>query len=405
MADERQKIERVKRILIEKTTDLPEDESEACLRIWKAVARRRKVRGKPESWAAGVYYTYCRMILKEGVTRKSVEALFNVSQGTFTAKYTEIRKLLNLSLYDKRFTPSKIYAKSPIAELEEALRLFNGEEPVTSYFEVKKKGRDGILLVDLKEGIEYQARDEAALRKLKVGQMVHMTLHPQVDAYISSGVIGVFDPEDTKHKAFIESVKDYYSGRYIDRALEMQRNMCEACKEYFGSTDPVFENPREAEEALNAFMRWFSYERETPGKGKTPAMAYLETHGHLPEMPEMKLPREFLEVEEVDVGLVFDEIGGIYILPHYGEVKELLKGAFRKVTYYRDLVRTLVNEEGFIPPFLIRKMINENPKQAVEVFATTYKKVKTLEDVFKLFEKNRSDWKKEPKPSVIPLKF
>ena len=405
MADERQKIERVKRILIEKTTDLPEDESEACLRIWKAVARRRKVRGKPESWAAGVYYTYCRMILKEGVTRKSVEALFNVSQGTFTAKYTEIRKLLNLSLYDKRLTPSRTYAKSPIAELEEALRLFNGEEPVTNYFEVKKKGRDGVLLVDLKEGIEYQARDEAALRKLKVGQMVHMTIHPQVDAYISSRVIGVFDPEDTKHKAFIESVKDYYSGRYIDRALEMQRNMCEACKEYFGSTDPVFENPREAEEALNAFMRWFSYERETPGKGKTPAMAYLETHRHLPEMPEMKLPREFLEVEEVDVGLVFDEIGGIYILPHYGEVKELLKGAFRKVTYYRDLVRTLVNEEGFIPPFLIRKMINENPKQAVEVFATTYKKVKTLEDVLKLFEKNRSDWKKEPKPSVIPLKF
>jgi len=39
------------------------------------------------------------------------------------------------------------------------------------------------------------------------------------------------------------------------------------------------------------------------------------------------------------------------------------------------------------------------------VFATTYKKVKTLEDVFKLFEENRSDWKKEPKPSVIPLRF
>ncbi|MFB0543205.1 MAG: DUF6398 domain-containing protein [Candidatus Bathyarchaeia archaeon] len=405
MANEIQKIERVSRILIEKTADLEEDEREACLRIWKAVARRRKIRGKPESWASGVYYTYCRMILKEGVIRKSVEKRFNVSEGTFTRKCTEIRKLLNLSLFDKRYTPSRIYAKSPFAELEEALRLIDDEEPVTSYFEVKEKGRSGILLVDLKDGREYHAKGEAALQKLKVGQMVHMTLHPQVDAYVSSRVMEIFDPEDAKHKAFIESVKDYYSGRYIEKALEMQRNMCEACKEYFGSTDPVFYDPREAEEALNAFMRWFSYERETPGKGKTPAAAYLEDHGHLPEMPMMKLPRELLEVEEVDVGLVFDEIGGMYILPHYGEVKELLHGDFRKVPDYRGLVRTLVTEEGFIPPFLIRKMINGNPKQAVEVFATSYKKVKTLGDVFKLFEENRSDWKKEPTPSIIPIRY
>ena len=201
------------------------------------------------------------------------------------------------------------------------------------------------------------------------------------------------------------ALKDYYSGRYIERALEIQRNMCEACKEYFGSTDPIFYDPREAEEALKAFMRWFSYERETPGKGKTPAEAYLENHGYLPEMPMVKLHQELPEVEGVDIGLVFDEIGGMYILPHYGEVKELLHGDFRKVPDYRGLVRTLVTEEGFIPPFLIKKIINGNPKQAVEVFATTYKKVKTLEDVFKLFEENRSDWKKKPTPSIIPIRY
>ena len=49
-------------------------------------------------------------------------------------------------------------------------------------------------------------------------------------------------------------------------------------------------------------------------------------------------------------------------------------------------------------------MINENPEQALEVFAATYKKVKTLKDVFKLFEKHRSDWKKKPEPSVIPMR-
>jgi len=31
--------------------------------------------------------------------------------------------------------------------------------------------------------------------------------------------------------------------------------------------------------------------------------------------------------------------------------------------------------------------------------------VKTLGDVFKLFEENRSDWKKEPTPSIIPIRY
>jgi hypothetical protein len=404
MADERQKIQRVRGILIEKTAVPGEEEREACLKLWRAVARKMKIRGKPEAWAAGVYYTYCRMILKEGVTRKSVEEMFTVPQGTFTRIYTEINKLLNIGIYDKRFTPSRIYGESPLVKLKEALRLIDEKETVTSYFEVKEKKGDGILLVDLLDGREYLAKGKTALRELKVSQIVHSSLYPNVDAYAFSGVIKVLDPEDAEQSAFIESVKDYYSGRHIGKALEIQRNLCEACVDYFGSADPVFENAREAEKAINAFMRWYSQERKIPGRGRTPAQIYFEDHGRLPDTLEMKFPRELLETEEVEVGLVFDEVGGIYILPHYGEVKELFHGDFRKVPSYRSLVRTLVTEEGFVPPFLIRKMINEDPERAVEVFASAYKDVKTLKDVFKLFEKNRSDWKKEPEPSIIPIR-
>ena len=403
MADERQKIRRVEGILVEKTAFLDEDERGACLKLWRAVAGKRRIRGRPESWAAAVYYTYCRMVLREGASRKSVEELFNVSQGTFTRRCTEIRKLLSLGTYDKRFTPPRIYGESPFAELEEVLRLLDEREAVSGYFEVKEKRRDLVLLVDLEDGVEYLARGGMALGKLKAGQMVHAALHPGVDAYVFSGAVEVFDPEDAEHGAFMESVKGHYSGRHIERALEIQRDMCRACVEYFGSADPVFENAREAEKALNAFMEWFSLERKTPGKGRTPAQAYFEGHGWLPEMPVMKLPRELLETGEVEVGLVFDEDGGMYILPHYGEVKELFRGDFREIPDYRGLARALVTEEGFVPSFLIRKMIEENPGQAVEVFAATYEKVKTLGDVFKLFEKHRSDWDKRPGLSVIPV--
>jgi len=270
MVDEGQKIRRVEGILVEKTAFLDEDERGACLKLWRAVAGKRRIRGRPESWAAAVYYTYCRMVLREGASRKSVEELFNVSQGTFTRRCTEIRKLLSLVIYDKRFMPPRIYGESPFAELEEALRLLDEREAVSGYFEVKEKRRDLVLLVDLEDGVEYLARGGTALGKLKAGQMVHAALHPGVDAYVFSGAVEVFDPEDAEHGSFMESVKGHYSGSHIERALEIQRDMCKACVEYFGLADPVFESAREAEEALNAFHGVVQPGKEDPWEGEDP---------------------------------------------------------------------------------------------------------------------------------------
>jgi len=405
MAEEKQTRERVERILTENTHALDEEEKKACLRLWRAVARRKKIRSKPEAWAAGVYYTYCRMVLKEEVSKKTVEELFNVSQRAFTSRCTEIRKLLDLNLFDKRFTPPKIYSESPFSKLEEALSLLYLEGSVSGYFEVKEKRRESVLLIKLEDGGEYLAEGKTVLKKLKIGQMLHATLYPHGDAYVFAEVIKIFDPKDARHMAYIESVKDYFSGNSLEKALEIQKDYYEGFKQYFGSPDPILENQRKAQNALNAFINWYSCERKRPGKEKTPAQSYLETHGRLPEIPEVTFPRELLEAEDTEVGLVFDEIGGIYILPHYGEVKKLFTGDYRRVTDYQSLVDELVTEERFIPAFLIRKMINENPEQAVTVFSATYKKVKTLADIFELFEKQRSDWKKKPQPSIIPIKY
>lgn len=405
MAEEKQTQERVERILTENTHALDEDEKKACLRLWRAIAKRKKIRSKPEVWAAGVYYTYCRMVLKEEVSKKTVEELFNVSRGAFTSRCTEIRKLLDLNLFDKRFTPPKIYAESPFPKLEKALSLLYMEGSVSGYFEVKEKRRERVLLINLEDGGEYLAEGKTVLNKLKIGQLLQATLYPHGDAHVFAEAIKIFDPRDAHHRAYIESVKDYLSGNSLEKALEIQKDYYEGFKQYFGSPDPIFENQRKAQNALNAFINWYSYERKRPGKEKTPAQSYLETHARFPEMPEVTFPREFLEAEDTEVGVVFDEIGGIYILPHYSEVKELFKGDYRKVPDYPSLVDELVTEEGFIPAFLIRKMINENPEKAVTVFSATYKKVKTLADIFELFEKQRSDWKKKPQPSIIPIKY
>jgi len=400
--DEKEMIRKVEGILIEKTAGFEEDERKACVKLWKTVARR-KIRGRPESWAAAIYYTYCRMVFKEEASRKSVEDLFKVSQGTFTRMCTEIRKLLSLDYYDKRFTPARIYAESPLAELEEALTNITEMGAVESFFEVKAKKENGVLIVDLDSGREYFVREKTALEKLKVGGILPTTIYPVGDVYVFPRLIRLLDPENLKHRAIIESVKDYYSGKYIGKALEIQRDMCEAAKEYFGSTDPVFEDAREAEKALNDFTSWHNHERKLPGKGKTPTQLYTEKHEKLPETQRMEFPRELLEAR--DVGLVFDEDGGTMILPHYGRVKELFQGDLRNVPDYKSLVRSLVSEKRFIPSFLIRSLIDENSEQAVRVFTTVYKNVRTIKDIYKIFEEHRADWNEKPKPSTIPIDF
>jgi hypothetical protein len=393
-------IRRVEEILREKMEDSEEDEKEACIKLWKAVARKLRIRGSPEVWAASVYHTYCWMVFKEGRV-KSTENLFGVSKRSFGSRSTEIKRLLNLNFYDRRFTPDRIYAQSPLAEIEERL-LKSQIKGIEGFFEVKEKVAEGVLLINLQDGKEYFVKERTALEKLKVGHVVSATIFPRGDHYVFPGIIRVLDPSNREHAALIRSIKDYYSGRYIEKAIEAQRDFCEAAKEFFGSSDPIFRNARIAEKALNDFLRWFSQERKVPGKGKSPSQLYMEKgRRKAPEIPKVKLPREFLDAK--DVGVVFDEVGGICILPEYGKVKVLFQGDFRRVPGYKDLVRALVYEKGFIPSFILRRLIEKNPERAVEIFAMVFRNIRCLKDVLSLLEKHRTDWNEKPKPTIIPI--
>lgn len=191
----------------------------------------------------------------------------------------------------------------------------------------------------------------------------------------------------------------------MEKAWELQQRICQAFEEYFGSTDPVFSNPHLAEEWMNNFLQWYSYLKEVPDKGKTPAQLYAESHGKYPELLKFNFPDELMEAGEIEVGLVFDEKWGIYILPYYGEVKEAFKGDYTEIPDYEELLKALIHKESFIPPFIIKRLIEENPEKALEAYRTIYDDVKSLKDLYKLFKENRKGWEDEPKPSILPVKW
>jgi hypothetical protein len=210
----------------------------------------------------------------------------------------------------------------------------------------------------------------------------------------------IFDSMENWLGQFIHS-SGGCSRQYLAKALEVQKELCQACKEYFRRTDPVFADARNAEVALNNFVKWYCLERKLSMRGKTPAELYFETYGTSLNVPEIKFPPELRSAGEV--GVIFDEMAGIYILPHYGQVKQLFEGDYEKVPNYKGLVSNLVYQEGFIPPFILKRLIKNNRKRAVKVFAAVFESVKTLNDVLNLLRKHRSDWNEKPKPSVIPL--
>ena len=54
---------------------------------------------------------------------------------------------------------------------------------------------------------------------------------------------------------------------------------------------------------------------------------------------------------------------------------------------------------------MIRRLISENSEQVVRVFSTVYRNVKTINDIYEIFERHRTDWNEKPKPSTIPIDF
>lgn len=194
----------------------------------------------------------------------------------------------------------------------------------------------------------------------------------------------------------------------MEKAREIQRNMCQAFEEYFGVREKVFNSPLECEEEMNAFLEWYSFNWKVPGRGKTPAQLYLETHRETPSLPRFSLPREVMdagEEEDLNVGVLYDEEWGFYILPCYGDVKRMFTGNYQEVPDNEDLLRALLDEDRHFPAFLIKRLIGEYPDEAVEAFSSVCDGVTCLEDLYKLFEENRSDWDMEPRLSVIPVKL
>ena len=105
-------------------TYLTEEYAELCRELAAKLSRKRPSpleRGRPKSWAAAILYTIGRVNFLFDKTQtphlgaKELCEIIGVSQSTASSKSTEIMRMLNIVLFDPRWTlPSKI-DENPLA--------------------------------------------------------------------------------------------------------------------------------------------------------------------------------------------------------------------------------------------------------------------------------------------------
>ena len=297
---------------------------------------------------------------------------------------------------DKEVTFVELFADKLSADDKQAVLSLRNN--IHGFFEVMHIKDKVVYIKDLETEHEYEVIDSSTSKKVSPGDVVCTTVFPFKGCFYFSGKLDVYDRKI--HAEFIAHTKDYLSGKLKPEALSMQKDMARAFMQFFKCNDPVFENGKKAEKALNDFYTWYNRNYLIPDKGKTPEQLWLEEHKSLPKVPRIKLTPMY---SECSIGIVFDELAGCGIFPKYGYVKTLLEGDYLKITNYEDIVHDLVEDEGFIDSYILNKMINRNKQRAVIVFRKKYPTINDIEDIHSLMRSKRKDWDDSPMPTIIPV--
>jgi hypothetical protein len=140
-------------------------------------------------------------------------------------------------------------------------------DPVEGIFEIRRKNRDSLLLLNLLDDLEYRVYSNmgpAAFRRLPKGGFVHVRLVPicpvpgawlvsgSMSAYRKSGAAQIAQAAlavATKQPELV-----YRNPEKIEQAWTLMREDRAAFVEFFGGDELVLP-PGEAEERLNAYYR------------------------------------------------------------------------------------------------------------------------------------------------------
>jgi len=441
------------------------DELVVCKKLLKAIDRKMKMRGRAKTWAAAIYYTCCRIILNER-TRNDVEELFNVRVGTFTAKYTDIKRVLALIPFDKRFLPRQMYEKSPMGKMEKHFRdvamikewsreilpedftktidnvmsfinkkfpgliekavrefkgrynikewtnpyvgefhaqfllddgLPNGYTPIEFYFDEEEdkeivdhrvvtrlmKYRVGTFEIIERRGRWYKLKDiigedtldikTTDMGKMDPGTVIKSRIIPlNKDYWIFYGGVSIYGPDQGN------ALRDELLSK-AKRLREYNEQLRKDFIKFFNSQDVEFEGIDGANKTIREFNTWMTNKKPD-------------------ELEEFKgLNERFRKYDRI--GLVYTN-SGLYVVPYYGDIKDILSGNYSDIEDWETLLREVVKRDAYIPDTVLKWLLYQKRDTAVRAFNKVYPGVKTFDGLMGFVEYWRPNIHAKELPSI-----
>ncbi|MGI5518848.1 hypothetical protein [Streptomyces sp. CA-106131] len=257
--------------------------------------------------------------------------------------------------------------------------LLGWRDPVEGIFEILRKEKDAVVLLNLVDDLEYRTYSNvgrAAFRGVSKGGFLHTCLvpvHSAGGAWLVSGAMSSYPKSSATEIAQValqlatsrpELV--FRNPQKVDQGWQAMREDRAAFVEFCGG-DELALPPGEAEGLLNAYYR---HRQEAAVVGQPDRARGRRLPGL--DLPFFELPPELAGSDTI--GVIYDQVDGLNFYADYGMLRDLFAdpalGGRRR---YQDLLRTYLREES-IGPLPIRRLAAAHPETVDTVFRKLLRK-------------------------------
>jgi hypothetical protein len=284
-------------------------------------------------------------------------------------------------------------------------------DPVEGIFEIRRKDRDSLILLNLVDDLEYRAYSNmgpVAFHPLPKHGFVYgrlVPIRPVSDAWLVSGSMRAYRKSDAAQVAQValelatrlpELV--YRNPEKIEQAWKQMRADRAAFVEFFGCDELVLP-PAEAEERINAFYR---HRQEA-------ALAGRPARRRPPNIPGVDVPAFRLPPELADagtIGVIYDETDGLNFYNEYGMLRDLFAALVLAADKrYAEVLRGYLRAET-IGPLPFRRLAAARPQTVDAVLQKILRQPNfTWAEHGEALLRQRKPWyyEREPRPDIAVL--
>jgi len=250
---------------------------------------------------------------------------------------------------------------------------------VEGIFEIRRKDRDSVVLLNLLDDLEYRTYSNmgpAAFRPLPKGGFLYARLvpiRPVPGAWLVSGSMSAYRKSDAAHLAQVAlelATKQpelvYRNPEKIEQGWTQMRADRAAFVEFFGG-DELILPPAEAEERISAYYR----HRQEAALARQPARTRPR---NLPgvDVSAFELPPQLADADTI--GIIYDEADGLNFYNEYGMLRALFADpALAAGKRYADVLRGYLRSET-IGPLPFRRLAAAHPATVDAVFRKVLRK-------------------------------